>query len=168
MSGRRPSEPKYCAMKSVIISPKQSRASSVRLSNPRMRAETLTVPNTWIGSEPAPSSQRVRKISHPSYMFFGEDRAYDFPAKSNSSQLYADDDYRSVAGQFLDSNCPGVPTCSAHSPPSESSREENSLSQNRNSTTRAYHQLLLFVAATLLIVLLVTGLYIFLLLIFSN
>jgi len=156
---RRPSEPKYCAMNSVIISPPPSRQSSVRTLSPRMRAETLTVPNTWIGSESTPNPHRVRKISHPTYTFLGEERPYDFPGKSRSGLLYAEDDYRLAAGQFIDSSCPCVAKYPEPTPETDrsSSMEENKPSQVRNDTTQAYHRLLLFVAAVLLFILLVTG-----------
>jgi len=159
---RRPSSPKYCTMNSVIISPAPSRQSSIRLSHPRTRAETLNIPNTWMGLESVPSSQRVRKLSqptysdpklNPSYSFYGEERAYDFPSKGHSS-LYAEDDYRSAAGQFLDSTCPCSPRYSLDS---GSSTEEKTPSETSQGATRAYNRFLLFVAATLLIVLVVTG-----------
>ena len=143
-------------MNSVIISPPPSRPSSIRLNRPRMRAETMNVPNTWVGSQSLASSPRARKISHPTYSFYGEERAYDFPSKSHSSQLYADDDYRTAAGQFLDSTCPCSPS---YSPEPVTTREENMNMENNKETTRDYQRFLLLVAAILLLILLVTGWY---------
>ena len=162
---RRPSSPKYCTMNSVIISPAPSRQSSIMLSHPspRTRAETLNIPNRWLGMESVPSSHRVRKISQPSfsdpklnptYSFYGEERAYDFPSKDHTS-LYSKEDYRSPAEQFLDSTCPCSPRYSLQS---DNSRQESNHSETTNKAARAYNRFILFVAATLLLVLIVTGL----------
>ena len=155
MNERRPSEPKYCAMNSVIISPAPSRQSSVRNISPRMRAETLAVPNTWIGKEP--DHHRVRKISHPSYTFFGEERTYDFPGESRSGLLYAEDDYRMAANQVQETNFPCLEKHPEPSPDKSFNMEESNSVQDRNDMTQVYHRLVMFVAVILLFILLVTG-----------
>ena len=152
---RRPSEPKYCAMNSVIISPPPSRQSSVRNISPRMRAETLTVQNTWVGKES--NHHRVRKISHPSYTFFVEERDSDFPGESRSGLLYAEDDYRMAVNQVQETSCPCLAKHPEPSPDKSCKMEENNPVQDRNNMTQFYHRLVMFVALLLLFILLVTG-----------
>ena len=155
MDDRRPSEPKYCAMNSVIISPPPSRQSSVHNISPRMRAETLAVPNTWVGKES--NHHPVRKISHPSYTFFGEERTYDLPGESRSGLLYAEDDYRMAANQVQETSCPCLAKHPEPSPDKSYKMEENIPVQDRNDMTQVYHRLVMFMAVVLLFILLVTG-----------
>ena len=154
---RRPSEPNYCIMDPVIISPPPSRQSSSYKPAPRIRTDTLTIPGIRTRKE---SNSSVRKISHGSEILFVEDRNYGFIQGPGRELI--EEDYKTSANQLQDTHC----SCSLNhqevSPERSVKEEETQNNQVQFDKNKFSYRLVASLAVTLFFIILVIGEIVFL------